>query len=166
MQKSINDYVAVYKEQLAIDDIQIAYEFLLKYLSSTKASFEKKYGDKYSYGNIGRGFLDITYYPFFTNYLRENKLRYGIVLNHEKMQFELWLMGQNVNVQKNYWQLLKSSQWNQHQPTMPKYSIVEVVLVENPDFDSLDELTNTIIERADEISMEITAYIKQLEEKS
>lgn len=161
----MNEYVAVYKEQLAIGDIQIAYEFLLKYLSSTKASFEKNYGDKYSYGNIGRGFLDITYYPFSTSYLKEKNLRYGIVLNHEKIQFELWLMGKNINIQKNYWQLLKSSEWNQHQPTMPKYSIIEVALVENPDFDHLDDLTQMIIDRADKIATEITAAIKEMDEQ-
>lgn len=140
---------------MAIGDLQIAYEFLLKHLMATKAVFEKRYGEKYSYGNIGPGYLDITYFPFATPYLKEQKLRFGVVLNHEKMQFELWLMGKNAAVQKQYWQLLKSSKWNQDQETMPKYSILEAVLVENPNFDQVDELTKQIIGTADTFAMEI-----------
>ena len=37
---------------------------------------------------------------FINEFLRERKLRFGIVLNHEKMKFELWLMGQNAGIQK------------------------------------------------------------------
>lgn len=165
MKTSMNDYVSVYKEQLAVGDIQVAYEFLIKYLLTIKSSFEKKYHEKYSTGNIGRGYLDITYFSFFDNYLRENKLRYGIVLNHEKMQFELWLMGRNAAVQKNYWNLLKTSKWNLNKTTMPKYSVLEVVLASNPDFDNLDDLTCKIIENAYNFALEITQYIKNLNNK-
>lgn len=165
MKKSMNEYVSVYKAQLAIGDIRIAYEFLIKYLMTIKSSFEKKYGGKYSCGNIGRGYLDITYFSFFDNYLRENKLRYGIVLNHEKMRFELWLMGQNAGIKKDYWNLLKTSKWNDEQTDMPKYSILEVVLVENPNFDDLDDLTAKIIDRADSVAAEITQQIKIINDK-
>ena len=160
MEKSISDYISAYKEQLAIGDIRIAYEFLIKYVMTIKTSFEKKYREKYSCGNIGRGYLDITYFSFFDSYLRENKLRYGIILNHEKMQFELWLLGQNAEVQKNYWNLLKTSKWNETQPSMPKYSVLEAVLVEKPDFSNLDDLTQKIISVADTMALEITQHIK------
>ena len=160
MKKSMNEYISVYKEQLAIGDIRIAYEFLIKYVMTIKSSFEKKYHEKYSCGNIGRGYMDITYFPFFDSYLRENKLRYGIVLNHEKMQFELWLMGQNAKIQNNYWNLLKGTKWNENQPTMPKYSVLEAVMVENPNFNDIDSLTSEIINYANSLALEITQYIK------
>lgn len=161
----MNEYISVYKEQLAIGDICIAYEFLIKYLMTLKSSFEKKYHKKYSCGNIGRGYLDITYFSFFDSYLRENKLRYGIVLNHEKMQFELWLMGQNASVQKNYWNLLKASKWNENQTDMPKYSILEAVIAENMDFDNLDDLTAKIIDKSNSLALEITQHIKSINHK-
>ena len=41
--------------------------------------------------------------PFFNESLRSHKLRFGIVLNHEKLSFELRFMGQNVEIQKKYW---------------------------------------------------------------
>ena len=160
MEKSMNDYISVYKEQLALGDIRIAYEFLIKYLIKIKSSFEKRYSDKYSCGNIGHGYLDITYFSFFDTYLREHKLRFGIVLNHEKMRFEFWLMGQNAEIQKNYWNLLKSTKWNKKQPAMPKYSALEIVLVEAPNFNDTEALTSDIISSANSLAFEITQYIK------
>lgn len=42
---------------------------------------------------------------------------------------------------------------------MPKYAVLEAVLVENPDFDNLDELTPRIIETADYLASEIMRYL-------
>ena len=60
-----------------------------------------------------------TYFPVFNQFLRNQKLRFGVVLNHEKMQFEFWLMGQNADVQRAYWELLKDSVWNSGRKEMP-----------------------------------------------
>ena len=160
MKKSISDSISTYRQQLAAGDIRVAYEFLLKYVMALKASFEKECADKYSTGNVSPGYMDFTYFPFFDAYLRENKLRFGIVLNHEKIRFELWLMGQNAEVQKEYWNLLKTSKWNKNQVTMPKYSVLESVLVEAPNFEDIDALTAKIISRADSLASEITQHLK------
>lgn len=72
------------------------------------------------------------------------------------------MMGQNADIQKKYWNLLKSSKWNENQPNMPKYSILEAVLAENPNFDNLDDLTLKIIDSADSIATEITQYLKSI----
>ena len=40
----------------------------------------------------------------------------GIVFIHETCQFEAWLFGVNKQVQKQYWQLIKDSGWNQCDP--------------------------------------------------
>ncbi|HIU75796.1 MAG TPA: hypothetical protein IAC62_07935, partial [Candidatus Pelethocola excrementipullorum] len=124
-ERQTNDYVAIYKAQLAKGDIQIAYERLIKYVMLLKAQFSKVFSGKYQTGNVSPGYMDYTYFPFFDDYLRSNKLRFGIVLNHEKMRFELWLMGQNADVQTEYWDLLKTTEWNKEQIVMPKYSVLE-----------------------------------------
>lgn len=80
-------------------------------------------------------------------------------LNHQKMQFELLHMGQSAEVQKRYWNLLRTSRWNNNRSDMPKYAVLEAVLVENPDFDNLDELTPRIIETADYLASEIMCYL-------
>jgi len=158
--KTLNDCIQVYKEQLAKKDIQKAYHGLMKYMMSLKASLSGVYADRFSFGNISFGYMDFTYFPFHNEYLREQKLRFGIVFNHEKMRFELWLMGQNAGVQKAYWELLKNTSWNKDKKKMPRYSILETVLSDTPDFNNLKELTR-IIEVQTEHASE--AIIKELE---
>lgn len=105
MEKDITKSLEIYKEQLSKGDIRQAYFVLMKYVAELKAEFPSEYKT----GNISPGYLDYTYFSFFNEFLRERKLRFGIVLNHDQLQFELWLMGQNVTIQEKYWQLLKNS---------------------------------------------------------
>lgn len=58
------------------------------------------------------------------------------------MQFELWLLGQNAEVQKKYWNLLKASKRDEDHSRMPKHSALEFVLAKISDFDSLDDTQN------------------------
>ena len=160
MDKKLSEYIYAYKSQMEIGDIQVAYEKLVKYVMTLKAHFEKYYSDKYSFGNVSPGYMDFTYFPFFDAFLRSERLRFGIVLNHSKMRFELWLMGQNAETQKTYWDLLKDTVWNRSQSVMPKYSVFEAVLVEVPNFDDMDTLTSEIVSKANTLSDEITSYIK------
>lgn len=159
MNKNTNDYIAVYRAALEQGGIQTAYEHLLKYVMTLKAHCEKVFPDKYSFGNVSPGYMDFTYSPFFDADLRSKKLRFGIVLNHKKMRFELWLMGQNAGVQKEYWNLLKETKWNQGQSTMPKYSVLETVLVETPDFNDSDALSLKIEQATMAVIDEISNYI-------
>lgn len=98
MERNTNECLKIYQEQLNKGEIQYAYRTLMKYMSELKVKFPKQY----TTGNISFGYLDYTYFPFSNSYLKEHKLRFGIVLNHQKMQFELWLMGQNAMIQKHY----------------------------------------------------------------
>ena len=160
MDRIISSYISVYKEQLAKGEIQKAYSFLLKYLMQLKADFEKSFLKGYSFGNVSPGYLDISYFPFFNGYLRDHKLRFGLVLVHSEMRFELWLLGQNKKIQAKYWERLKTSPWNRARKNMPKYSVLETILIENPDFDTVDQLTADIIKKAAAAAEEIEAYLK------
>ncbi|MHC6201989.1 DUF7000 family protein [Breznakiellaceae bacterium SP9] len=162
MEKPLNDYVHIYKEELAKGQIQIIYEFLLKYMMSLKIDFEKDLSKQYSFGNISPGYMDFTYFPFFNDYLRNEKLRFGIVLIHKEVRFELWLMGQNAEIQKKYWEILKKSKWNKGRTEMPKYSVLEESLVENPNFSELDTLSKEILEKTIHATDEVIKYIKKL----
>ena len=155
MSKTTNDYIAIYKSQLQQDDIQIAYKRLFEYLGSLKAYFQNNSDQQWSLGNIAPGYMDYTYFSFFNQHLRNKKLRFGIVLNHRKMQFELWLMGQNAEIQKRYWNVLKSTKWNAGRNEMPKYSILEAVLVGAPDFNDFDTLSLQIKEKTFSVVKEI-----------
>lgn len=63
-----------YKQQIATSDIREAYKFLIQYVMSVKNVFEKKYSGEYSCGNISPGYMDFTYFPFFTPSLHKNKI--------------------------------------------------------------------------------------------
>lgn len=159
--KTLNDYVAIYKEQLEKGDIEKAYTALVKYVLTLRAHFSKSLSGKYVVGNVSQGYMDYTYFPFFNEFLRKRKLRFGIVLNHKKIRFEFWLMGQNAEEQSKYWEILKSTKWNEKQKTMPRYSVLEVVLVDKPDFNDLKSLTQKIETGIANYSEEIVDFLKK-----
>ena len=163
MNENINCRVSLYKEQVGNSEIQKTYMFLLKYLMQVKAGFEKVFSKEYSCGNISPGYMDFSYFPFSNDYLKDKKLRFGIVLNHSDLRFELWLMGQNKEIHNSYWEIFKTSPWNQGRITKPRYSELEIVLVDNPDFEKIDDLTDGIVNRAAEEAGRVIAYLESLE---
>lgn len=162
MGKTLEDYIFVYKKELEKGDIQIAYESLIKYVMALKAACEKAFSKEFTFGNVSQGYMDFTYFSFYNSFVRKEKLRFGIVLNHQKLRFELWLMGQNGEVQKQYWELLKNTKWNQNQPGMPKYSVLEAVVKEKPDFDNLPQMTDEVVETAEGTVQEILEHLQKL----
>lgn len=79
------------------------------------------------------------------------------------MQIELWLMGQNANVQKKYWEILKKSKWNSDRNKMLRYSVLEVVLENQIDFNNKKRMTENIITQPLSLSQEIQQYLKRVE---
>ena len=163
MGKEINSYISIYQEQVKRGGIQKVYSFLLKYVMQVKTSFEKAFSKEYSCGNVSPGYMDYSYFPFANEYLKGKKLRFGIVLNHSEMRFELWLLGQNKEIQNRYWNMLKASKWNERCTKRPKYAELEIVLIDNPNFEKIDELTGKIINKAVIEAEEVIAYLKKLE---
>jgi hypothetical protein len=163
MSKKMNSCISLYKEQVNKSDIQKTYMFLLKYVMQVKASFEKAFSKEYSCGYVSPGHMDYSYFSFTNEYLRGKRLRFGIVLNHSEMRFELWLLGQNKEIQNRYWDLLKTSTWNEGRTKKPKYAELEIILVDNPDFENIDALTADIINRAVEEANEVMVYLKKFD---
>lgn len=152
--------IALYQQQAAQPEIRQTYQFLIKYVMSLKADLEQQMQGVYSCGNVSPGYMDYTYFSFFNADLRRHKLRYGIVFNHIHFRFELWLMGQNAAVQKAYWAQLKTAKWNQGRSAMPQYSVLEVVLVDQPDFRDLQNLSQNILQAAKEELPAIQQYLE------
>jgi len=163
MNGKINSSISLYKEQINKSDIQNTYGFLLKCVMQIKTDFEKAFSEKYSCGNVSPGYMDYSYFPFVNDYLRGKKLRFGIVLNHNEMRFELWLLGQNKKVRNKYWDLLKESVWNEGLAKRPQYAELEIVLVDTPNFENIDKLTDDIINRAVKEADGIIVYLKKLD---
>ena len=161
--ENLNKYVAVYKEQLEKGDILIAYNELVKFVMKLRTEFIKILSDQYSFAGILHGYMDYTYFYYSNDFLKSKKLKFGLVLNHLEMRFEIWLLGNTIPNQKKYWELMKTTKWNKGRTEMPKYSILETTLVENPDFNNLDKLTEQIETKMIKASDEILDYLKTLE---
>ncbi|WP_081307590.1 DUF7000 family protein [Stenotrophomonas maltophilia] len=161
--QDIDVCIADYKAQLEKSSIRKAYGYLLRYVMHLKAHLSSELSDRYSFGNVSPGYMDFTYFPFFDDFLRGRKLRLGIVLNHHDLRFELWLMGQNAAVQKRYWDMLRRSPWNAGRAEMPRYSVLEAILVEFPSFKEADQLTERIKEEAMRVSDAVADAIRAAE---
>lgn len=156
--KNLNYFVAAYKELLKNGDIQVAYTELVKYVQKLKTAFSKDLGDTYSVGNVFQGYMDYTYFYLSNDFLKDKKLKLGLVFNHNHVRFEAWLLGQTKDIQEKYWELLKNTKWI-HGSEMPLYSIFEVILVDNPDFDDLDTLTENIKNKLVSVAKDISTSI-------
>lgn len=159
--KGLNDYVSAYKEMLKVGDVQIAYAELVKYVQKLRTEFSKDLANDYSIGNVLQGYMDYTYFYVTNDYLKSKELKLGLVLNHAEANFEIWLLGQTKDIQEKYWRLLKSTKWIKS-PSMPKYSVFDVVLVKKPNFEKLDKLTDELKEQFLAVSSEIVSSLKRV----
>ncbi|HJW31234.1 MAG TPA: hypothetical protein VJ508_18530 [Saprospiraceae bacterium] len=151
-----------YRDQLREGAIQKAYQGLMNYIMSLRSYFENKYPDYSVSGSIYQGYMDMTYFSFFPQSLKTRKLKVGIVFVYSTFRFEVWLFGYNKGVQAEYWKLFKESGWNKYRipPTTKGFdSIVESVLVENPDFSNLDALTMQIEKETIEFIEDIENFL-------
>ncbi len=156
--KNLNYFVSAYKEVLKNGDVQVAYAELVKYVQKLKTAFSKDLGETYSVGNVFQGYMDYTYFYLSNDFLKDKKIKLGLVFNHNHVRFEAWLLGQTKDVQEKYWKLLKNTKWI-NGSAMPQYSIFEVILVDNPDFDDLDTLTESIKNKLVSVAEDISTSI-------
>jgi hypothetical protein len=143
-QKSIDEY----RKQLEKGAIQEAYRGLMEYIMGLRTHFMKKYSDSIESGSIYYGYMDMTYFSVFPKSIKDRKLKVPIVFLHEEFRFEVWLSGVNRQVQEKYWELIEESKWNKYKLVSQEGkgvdSIIEHILVDNPDFSDLDALTQQI----------------------
>jgi len=163
--KDLNYLVSTYKEQLAKGDVQVAYTRLVKYVMKLKTLFSRALAQDFSFGNIFQGYMDYTYFYISNDYLKNRKLKLGLVLNHEEMGFEIWFLGQTKDIQEKYWNLLKKTKWIKTSE-IPQYSIFEFSIIEHPDFNDLDLLSENIKSQFILISDEILESLRLLEPES
>jgi len=158
--ESFHECIIEYKKQLEKGIIQKAYLGLMEYILSLKAHFKKQYPDYFVSGGIYFGYMDMTYFSFMPTSIKDHKLKVAIVFDHEACRFETWLGGYNKQVQKKFWELFKESDWDKY-PVVPSIegmdAFIEHVLVDVPDFDDLDGLT-------DQIEKGVIQFIQDVEE--
>lgn len=145
--QSFQDNINEYRTQLEKGAIQKAYKGLMEYIMELRTHFKNNYPDYFVSGAIYYGYMDMTYFSFFPKSLKDRNLKVAVVFLHETFRFEVWLAGVNKQIQTKYWQWFKENGWDRY-PLVPTTkgadSIIESVLVDNPDFSDLDALSNRI----------------------
>jgi hypothetical protein len=157
--KSFNENMIEYKKQLEKGGIIKAYRGLMEYFQNLRLYLKNKYPDYFISGSIYCGFMDMTYFSFTPQSLKDKKLKIAIVFVHERFSFEVWLGGNNKKIQKRYWNLVREKNWNQYYvPSSIKGldSIIEYILIKDPDFSNLEVLTR-------KIEVEVMKFINNVE---
>lgn len=145
--ESFHEAMMEYKQQMKLGVVPQAYRGLMDYLLGLKTYLKTNHPDFNVSGSLYFGYMDMTYFSFFPDALKQKNLKAGLVFIHSTCQFEAWLFGVNKQVQKQYWQIIKESGWNQYslvKTTQGEDAILTHVLTDAPNFDELEKLSNQI----------------------
>ncbi len=141
-----HECIPEYRKELEKGYIQEAYKGLMGYIMDLRVHLKNKYPE-YFISSIYQGYMDMTYFSFSPKSLKNQKLKIAIVLTYDPLRFEVWLAGNNKKIQNKYWKLFKESAWETyHIPSTIKGvdSIIESILVDDPDFSDLKILNKKI----------------------
>ena len=163
---SSQDNLHQFREQLKKGTIQAAYRVLLDYIMHLRTHFQKSLPGCDVPGNVYQGYMDMTYFSIIPPSLKQHKLKIAVVFVYDTFRFEVWLSGYNRQVQAKYWQLVRDSGWEQYRlvdDPLKADSILEHILVEEPDFDDLDKLTRQIEKDTLAFISEVETHLSSLE---
>ena len=162
--ESFQDCIKKYRKQLEKGAIQEAYRGLMEFIMGLRIHFMKTYPDYFISGSIYYGYMDMTYFSVIPKSIKARKLKIAIVFLHEAFRFEVWLSGVNRQVQEKYCELIKKSDWAKYQ-IVPQGkgvdSILEHILVDNPDFRDLDALTQQIEKGASKFIQDVENFLSK-----
>src|SRR5690554_1517722 len=74
--------------------IQKAYREILGFLTELKAYLKRKYPSHHVSG-LYQGYMDMSYFSFTPEKLKEKNLKIALIYLHEENRFEAWLSGVN-----------------------------------------------------------------------
>ncbi len=155
--QTLNESVREYTAQLQLGQIQKAYKGIMTFMSGLKTYLEGQHPD-FSATGLYFGYMDMTYFAFTPPELKQRSVKIAIVYLHEKNRFEVWLGGANRRVQAETIELLKGKDidglvLSEVKPGVD--SIIEMQLVQKPDFDHPEELMSAIESQVVEFIMKV-----------
>jgi len=144
---SLQENMIEFRKQLKKGAVQKAYLGLMQYMMNLKNHFSNQYPDFSVPGSIYYGYMDMTYFSVVPGSLKDRELKIAIVFVYDTFRFEVWLSGRNQKVMAKYWKLFTESGWDRYKiAPQGKWadSVLEHVLIENPDFSDIEALTRQI----------------------
>lgn len=146
----------------ATKKIEMDYTQLIIYIKRLRTYFRKEYESKFTVGKLNQGSMDFTYFSLTTQELKKEKLKFVIIFNHQKMQFEICLSGQNRNIRKRYWEIFKESAWGKYhlvESIDSSLSIIDNVIIVKPNFGKPERLTKRIETRSLQFMNEVIEFL-------
>lgn len=143
---SLNKAISEYQRHLQKGQIQLAYKGILSFMSELKAHLEAGIPG-YAASGLYAGVMDMTYFAFTPADLRNQKLKVAIVYLHEENRFELWLAGNNRQIQAEWIERLGRMDVSPYRLSEVKPgvdAILSSTIMENPDFDHPADLEEQI----------------------
>ncbi len=144
MQTTWINHLAEYQNAMR-QQVPEVYQGLMDFMLRFRTRLMTYYPSGYAFSHLSPGYLDNSYFAFTPEAVRQQKLKVALVLNHQEMRFEIWLCGQNKKVQQEYWQIFKESDWDRNNlAPSPERSVMEEVLIENPNFSEEEVLFESL----------------------
>lgn len=143
---SLNQCIHEYTIQLRRGQIQKAYKGIMMFMTGLSQYLQSRYPN-HAVSALYFGYMDMTYFAFTPPDLKNRKLKIAIVYLHEEGRFEAWLGGVNRKVQAEFIDLLSQKEVGPYKRSIVSPgvdSILETILVEQPDFEQIDELRQQI----------------------
>lgn len=160
--ESLNENIKEYTTQLEKGYVQKAYKGIMTFMSELKSYLENKY-PQYISSALYFGYMDMTYFAFTPQELKDMKLKIAVVYLHEETRFELWLAANNRSIQAEYIKLLSGKNIGSYtlsQVSPGIDSIIEYIIAKEPDFDNSDILKKQIEENTIKFACEIISLLK------
>ncbi len=160
---SLNEQIQEYKTQLSRGHIQKAYKGIMTFMSGLKTHLEKSYPNSIA-SSLYFGYMDMTYFAFTPSDLKNKKLKIAVVFLHEQGRFDVWLGGNNRKIQAEYIERMSHTNTGKYKlsKVLPGVdSIIESVLVEQPDFNHPEELKTQIEKKTIEFVNDISSLLNK-----
>lgn len=140
--ESINQDIKEYTDLLRLGRMQKAYRSIIAFMAGMRIHLENKYGG-YTITGLYQGYMDMTFFTFTPNVLKDRNLKIAIVYLHEEARFALWLTARNRKMQMDYIDLFSNKNIGIYTLSKPEPgvdAILSIIIENNPDFDNSDEL--------------------------
>ena len=134
----MNEFVREYTHQLSHNMIQKAYRGIMSFMSDLRADLARKYPE-FSVTGLYFGYMDMTYFAFTPAALKMLKLKVAIVYLHEENHLEIWLGGNNRQIQSQFIELLSQKDLGRYELSIVQPGVDSIIasqLIQQPDFDN------------------------------
>lgn len=145
---------------MELGTIPTTYKGLIEYMMSLRNYFINNHPE-YNIGNLYQGYMDMTYFPIVTPMLKSRKLKLAVVFDHYNIRFEIWLSAQNRKIINQHLNLLQNKKLNkEYCISKNPDSIIETVIIENPDFNDFNRITNDLETGIKKLIWDLTNILK------